>query len=69
MLRHKWLNSTQVAVQVSDHLQNTMPGLGRAVNKIPFQERRNIASYRYEREYRDEAGRWWVIGVTFRPNG
>lgn len=63
---YKRISDTQVAVWVSDYLQNTLSGLGLAVRKIPMSERREFVSYRYAGEYRDGDGRWWLIDVEPR---
>jgi hypothetical protein len=63
---YKRISDTQVAVWVSDYLQNTQHGLGLAVRKIPMSERRGFSSYRYAGEYRDGDGRWWLIDVVPR---
>jgi hypothetical protein len=63
---YKRISDTQVAVWVSDYLQDTEQGLGLAVKKIPYRDRMGFSSYRYAGEYRDENGRWWLIDVVPR---
>jgi hypothetical protein len=49
------------AVAISDYLQLTQLGLGRALLKLPYCERLGSNSYRFGKEWREEKQRWIEI--------
>lgn len=48
-------------VAISDSLQLTQLGLGRAILKIPFRERQGSTSYQFGKEWRENGQRWIEI--------
>mgnify|MGYP003575936634 CR=1 FL=1 len=61
MPRWRKIREGLYAVAISDYLQLTQHGLGRAILKIPYQERPCPARYRFGKEWREGQQRWIEI--------
>jgi hypothetical protein len=61
LARTRNLGGGVFAVAIHDDLQLTQHGLGRALLRIPFQERRGSKSYQFGKEWREGRQRWIEI--------